>query len=232
MVRLLAEGRAERHHGRAGGKVLHDGVGPKGSGEREESLGYRRIHQFDEEGRLVAVQMAADLEIDCFLSLNFLPRSLQVSPSAVLSTLRAADQHGVGADRIILEVSEGEAIDDTRGFVSRVKDLGCRIAIDDFGAGYSGLNLLADFQPDLIKIDMNLVRDIVNCGPRQAIVRAIIQACKELDIDVVAEGVETTDEFHWFEDQGVRLFQGFLFAKAQFESLPAARFPEVRVFQA
>ena len=100
-----------------------------------------------------------------------------------------------------------------------------KLAIDDFGAGHSGLNLLADFQPDLIKLDMNLVRDIVNRGPRQAIVRAIVQACTELQVEIIAEGVETLDEYHWFEDQGVHLFQGFLFARPEFEALPAVRFP-------
>ena len=187
-----------------------------------------RMHQFDEEGRMVAIQMAAALGIDCALNLNFLPRSLQVSPTSVLSTLRAAEKHGLGSRRIILEVTEGETIDDHVIFarlIQQYRTMGMKLAIDDFGAGYSGLNLLADFQPDFIKIDMYLVRDIVNRGPRQAIARAIVQACRELHVGIIAEGVETLDEYHWFEDQGVHLFQGFLFARPEFKALPAVRFP-------
>jgi EAL domain-containing protein (putative c-di-GMP-specific phosphodiesterase class I) len=104
--------------------------------------------------------------------------------------------------------------------------MGIKLAIDDFGAGYSGLNLLAEFQPDQVKIDMNLVRGIEKHGPRQAIVRGIAQVCVDLGIDVIAEGVETLQEFRWFEDQGIRLFQGYLFAKPAFEQFPAAFYPE------
>ena len=187
-----------------------------------------RIHQFDEDGRQVAVQMAAQLGIECLLNLNFLPRSLQASGSAVRSTLQSAQRNGLPAERIVLEVTEGEAIDDHVLFarlIGEYRAMGMKLAIDDFGAGYSGLNLLADLQPDILKIDMNLVRNIAGRGPRQAIARAIIRACSDLGIVVVAEGVETSDEYHWFENEGVRLFQGYLFARPGFEILPAVRYP-------
>jgi EAL domain-containing protein (putative c-di-GMP-specific phosphodiesterase class I) len=94
-------------------------------------------------------------------------------------------------------------------------------AIDDFGAGHSGLNMLADFQPDVIKIDMALTRAI-NIDPvRHEIARAVIDLCARLHISVVAEGVETLDEAVTLRDLGVRLFQGYLFAKPGLESLPA-----------
>ena len=90
----------------------------------------------------------------------------------------------------------------------------------------SGLNMLADFQPDQIKIDMNLVRGTERHGPRQSIVRAVVQVCGDLGIDVIAEGVESLAEYTWFAEQGVCLFQGYLFAKPGFESLPQAQFPD------
>ncbi|MGI8548679.1 MAG: EAL domain-containing protein, partial [Gemmatimonadaceae bacterium] len=101
-----------------------------------------------------------------------------------------------------------------------------KFAIDDFGAGHSGLNLLAYFQPDMIKLDRNLLRGIESRGPRQSITRAIVMVCTDLGIDIVAEGVETVEEFAWLEHAGVRLFQGYLFAKPGFESLPLARYPQ------
>jgi EAL domain-containing protein (putative c-di-GMP-specific phosphodiesterase class I) len=81
--------------------------------------------------------------------------------------------------------------------------------------------MLADFQPDLLKLDMTLVRGIEGRGPRQAIVRTIMQACVDLGIDVIGEGVETLEEYRWFENAGVTLFQGYLFGRFQFEGLPA-----------
>jgi EAL domain-containing protein (putative c-di-GMP-specific phosphodiesterase class I) len=87
---------------------------------------------------------------------------------------------------------------------------GLAISIDDFGAGYAGLNLLADFQPDSVKLDMHLVRGIDGRGPRQAIVRAILQVCVDLGIDVIAEGVETSAEYQWLLEANVRYFQGYL----------------------
>ena len=100
------------------------------------------------------------------------------------------------------------------------------MAIDDFGAGYSGLNLLTDFQPDQIKLDMKLIRGIEHHGPRQAIVHAIDQVCRDLGIDVIAEGVETAEEYAWLANEGVQLFQGYLFAKPAFESFPPVHYPE------
>lgn len=103
--------------------------------------------------------------------------------------------------------------------------LGLKVAIDDFGAGYSGPNLLANFQPDQIKLDLTLVRGIESHGPRQAIVRAVGQACNDLGIDVIAEGVKTVGEYTWLATEGVRLFQGYLFAKPAFEAFQPVHYP-------
>src|SRR6202035_37398 len=76
-----------------------------------------------------------------------------------------------------------------------------------------------------LKLDMILVRGIEGSGPRQAIVLAIMQACVDLGIDVIAEGVETLAEYLWFKNAGVTLFQGYLFGRPQFEGLPASQIP-------
>ena len=143
--------------------------------------------------------------------------------------MTAATRHALPIDRVILEVTEGEVIADYAHLgrqLNEFRSMGLKVAIDDFGAGYSGLNMLADFQPDQIKIDMNLVRAIERHGPRQPIVRAVVQVCGDLGIDVIAEGVESAVEFAWFAEQGVRLFQGYLFAKPGLECLPQAQFPD------
>jgi EAL domain-containing protein (putative c-di-GMP-specific phosphodiesterase class I) len=188
-----------------------------------------RLLEFDQEARTEAIGLATRLKIGCHLNLNFMPQSLH-SPASILTTLKAADRFHLPIDRIVLEVTEGEVIYDQAHFaevINQYRGLGLKVAIDDFGAGYSGLNLLADFQPDQIKLDMKLVRGIERHGPRQAIVRAIDQACQDLGIDVIAEGVETVEEYAWLANQGIRLFQGYLFAKPAFESFPPVHYPEI-----
>ena len=146
----------------------------------------------------------------------------------VRSALEAAQRSGISPDRLVLEITESEVIDDHAAFgraVNEFRRTGLQLAIDDFGAGYAGLTMLADFLPDLLKLDMSLVRGIEGNGPRQAIVRAIMQACIDLGIDVIAEGVETLKEYRWFKNAGVSLFQGYLFGKPQFEGLPALQGP-------
>ena len=186
-------------------------------------------HQFDQDSRIQAITLAARIGLKCNLNLNFLPRSLELCADAIGNTCKAAADNLLPLERIILEVTEGEVIDDHSHFAALLNEyrgMGIKLAIDDFGAGYSGLNLLAEFQPDQVKIDMNLVRGIEKHGPRQAIVRGIMQVCVDLGIDIIAEGVETLQEFRWFEDHDIRLFQGYLFAKPAFEEFPTAFYPD------
>jgi blue light- and temperature-responsive anti-repressor len=183
---------------------------------------------FDENARIEAIALATRLGIGCHLNLNFIPQDLHISASSILTTLEAANRTHLGIERIVLEVTEGELIADQARFADQINEyrgLGLKVAIDDFGAGYSGLNLLANFQPDQIKLDMTLVRGLEGHGPRQAIVRAIGQVCTDLGIDVIAEGVETEGEYSWLIHQGVRLFQGYLFAKPAFEAFPPVHYP-------
>jgi EAL domain-containing protein (putative c-di-GMP-specific phosphodiesterase class I) len=88
-------------------------------------------------------------------------------------------------------------------------------AIDDFGAGYAGLRLLADFQPDLIKLDMHLVRGIERDRPRQAIARALVSACRDFGIQLIAEGIETAAERDTLAELGVRWMQGYWFGRPE-----------------
>jgi len=187
-----------------------------------------RLLEFDQKARIEAIGMAVRLGIVSRLNLNFMPQSLH-SRAAILTTLEAADRFHLPIDRLVLEVTEGAVIDDQAQFaevINEYRGLGLKVAIDDFGAGYSGLNLLTDFQPDQIKLDMKLIRGIEHHGPRQAIVHAIDQVCRDLGIDVIAEGVETAEEYAWLANEGVQLFQGYLFAKPAFESFPPVHYPE------
>ncbi len=185
---------------------------------------------FDSACRSRAIEVATRIGVNTHLNLNFLP-SAALDPVAGLdSTIETANRCGFPLNRIIVEATEGEAIVDQARFarvVNEYRRAGMRFAIDDFGAGYAGLTLLAEFQPDIVKLDMLLVRGIHAHGPRQAIVRAIAQVCADLGIDFVIEGVETISEFAWFNDLGAHLFQGYLFAKPMFEAMPPFHIPDL-----
>jgi len=185
------------------------------------------LHRFDQESRLYAISLAARLGIHRCLNLNVMPQSLFASKKVIQETMAVATDYHLPPERVILELLEGEVIHDAMAIanlLTEFRSLGGRVAIDDFGAGYSGLNLLADFQPDFIKIDRNLIHAIEGNGPRQAIVRAIVQVCSDLGIDIIAEGIETPAEFRWLREEHIQLFQGYYLAKPAFERLPIGLF--------
>jgi EAL domain-containing protein (putative c-di-GMP-specific phosphodiesterase class I) len=179
-------------------------------------------YRFDQACRVKAIKLAAELKIDSLLSINFLPNAVYRPELCIRTTLNAAEQYGFPINRIIFEITEGEKIDDydhLRKIVQYYQKRGFKTAIDDFGAGYSGLNLLAEMQTDLIKLDMALIRHIDQDRGRQAIIKGILQVCRDLSILVIAEGVETLEELQVLQGFGIELFQGFYFAKPAFEAL-------------
>lgn len=187
-----------------------------------ENVGASQMHRFDEESRILAIEMAAHLGLSTRLNLNFLPRSVESSQTAISSILDTAKRCHLRTDQIVLEILEREIISDFDYFnaaINEYRGSGMVFAIDDFGSGYAGLNLLAEFQPNLIKLDMELVRGIEYKGPRQAIVRGIIRTCFDLGIDIIAEGVESAGEYRWLRGEGIELYQGNLFAKPAIEAL-------------
>lgn len=185
-------------------------------------------YAFDQACRIKAVELAARLQIPCLLSINFLPNAVYQAANCIRATLAAARRFGFPTERIIFEITESEELVDKEHLKSIIHEYQLRrfkTAIDDFGAGYSGLNLLAEFQPDIIKLDMALVRSIDSDKVRQAITEGILGVCRVLKIEVIAEGVETVAEMRELRRLGVNLFQGFLFARPAFETLPQVDWP-------
>lgn len=179
---------------------------------------------FDQACRVKAVELASRLAMPCFVSINFLPNAVYQAATCIRATLEAARRSGFPTEQLIFEITENEQLVDKehlKSIIREYKRQGFKTAIDDFGAGYSGLNLLAEFQPDIIKLDMALVRAIDTDPVRKAIVRGILGVCQALHIEVIAEGVETRAEFALLREFGIGLFQGFLFARPGFEQLPA-----------
>jgi EAL domain-containing protein (putative c-di-GMP-specific phosphodiesterase class I) len=153
---------------------------------------------------------------DCKLSINFLPKAVYRAETCIRATLEASRTFDFPVDRLMFEVTEGERVEDPNHLKSIFEEYarqGFTTAVDDFGSGYSGLNMLAMFQPQVLKIDMALTRDIDRDTVRQAIVEGIVLVSKRLGITVVAEGIETREERDALLDLGIELMQGYLFAK-------------------
>ena len=204
-------------------EALIRGEDNESAGQLFQQVTTSEMHKFDEQSRTVAIELAARMGLSTHLNLNFLPLSLESSPTAITSILATAKRYHIQPEQLVLEILEKELICDFERFsavVNQHRGSGLSFAIDDFGAGYAGLNLLAEFQPEFIKLDMHLVRNIEGNGPRQAIVRGILRTCLDLGIDVIAEGVETADEYAWLSSEGIELFQGWFFAPPGFEQLP------------
>ncbi len=177
-----------------------------------------------------ALETATGLGLEIGLNLNLLPRNVELASGALEATLECARAVGFPLERITMEIIETEIITDTARFLETVGHFrreGLRLSIDDFGAGFAGLNLLTRFQPDSVKIDMSIVRDIDADGPRQAIVHGIVRTCTDLGIDLVAEGIESEAEFDWCRDAGIAFGQGFYIARPGFETLPVPVFTAV-----
>ncbi|MDZ7754607.1 MAG: EAL domain-containing protein [Gammaproteobacteria bacterium] len=204
-------------------EALVRGPGNEPAGDVFSNVNDANRYRFDQACRIKAIRLAAELAIPCLLSINFMPNAVYRPELCIRTTLAAATTYGFPIERIIFEVTEGERVTDhehLRGIIQHYQQRGFLTAIDDFGAGHSGLNLLADFQPDIVKLDMALIRGIDADRIRQAITRGIVQFCKEMSIRIIAEGVETREELACLEDAGITLFQGFHFARPAFQALP------------
>jgi len=129
------------------------------------------------------------------------------------------------ASRIHLEITERMAIEkisDTHDRIERLRKLGYKIAVDDLGEGYSGLNSVAALEPDAVKLDMSLIRGIEKAPTKRRMVKALATLCRELETPLVAEGVETQAELDTLLELGADWLQGYLFARPDYP-LPVPR---------
>jgi EAL domain-containing protein (putative c-di-GMP-specific phosphodiesterase class I) len=182
-------------------------------------------YRFDQAARVMAIETAGRLfeQNDLRLSINFMPNAVYEPNACIQKSLAAAKRAGFPHQNLMFEFTENEKMEDA-AHVQRIVDayrkLGFWTALDDFGAGYAGLGLLARLQPDLIKIDMELLRDIHLSRAKQVIVAGIVGIARALDIQVLAEGVENDQELTVLRAAGISLFQGYHFAKPALMALP------------
>jgi EAL domain-containing protein (putative c-di-GMP-specific phosphodiesterase class I) len=206
--------------------------GPAGEGASTilDRITEANRYAFDQACRVKAIEaaMAAGImDTDARLSINFLPNAVYSPVACIQLTLRTAERNAFPPERLIFEFTENEQVaapDHVGAIIETYRRIGFSVAIDDFGAGHSGLGLFARFANDMVKLDMDLVRGIDRDARRQAIVRAVVGLCGELGTVVIAEGIETAEEAHMLRRLGIRYMQGYLFARPAFEALPAIDF--------
>ncbi len=170
-----------------------------------------RVTELGRHARVLTARAFAAAPKDALLFVNLHPREL-LDSELYESTSPLAQF----ASRVVLEITERAALSDVKDIVARISVLryqGFRIAIDDLGAGYAGLASFAALEPDIVKLDMSLVRNAHESVVRQRLIASMTSLCKEMKIKVVAEGVETEEELACVRKAGCDLLQGYLFAK-------------------
>ena len=189
-------------------------------------------YAFDQGCRVKAITLAAKLGLAATgarLSINFMPGAIYSPAACIQLTLKTAREVGFPLDKLIFELTEAEEVNDHAHLLKIFQEYhkhGFKMALDDFGAGYCGLNRLASLPPDVIKLDMDLTRNLHQRPAALAIVKAMVQLARGLNADLVAEGVETIQEYNALQSAGVWLMQGYLLARPEFEALPSFRIPE------
>ena len=182
------------------------------------------LYRFDQACRVKAIEMASQLGMQTSLSINFLPNAVYEPEACIQATLDISRQVGWPIERLIFEITETERVTDRqhlRNIISVYRSMGFQIALDDFGSGYANLDLLTDLAPDKLKIDRELVMNCDQDPRRQALLNAIITLAQQLDMILIAEGVETHAEALWLASNGIMRQQGFYYAKPAVNSLGA-----------
>ncbi len=176
-----------------------------------ERLG--RLQELSQVIRQVTAQALLQRPADTYIFVNLHARDLLddqlYAPTAPLSAF---------APHLVFEITERVALDEVRDVHARIaalRRLGYRIALDDLGAGYAGLTAFAQLEPDVVKLDMSLVRDVDKNATKRTLIRTMATLCQELHMQVIAEGIEQIAERDTLHALGLDLMQGYLFARPE-----------------
>lgn len=212
-------------------EALVRGLGGEGAQTVLSAVDPDNRYAFDQQCRVKAIELATELKLaeqGALLSINFMPNAVYEPRACIRLTLAAAMRTGFPINQIIFEFTEDEKLDPQHilNILRAYRAMGFKTAIDDFGAGHAGLLLLAEFQPDIVKLDMGLIRGIDRDPVRRRVVKHIVALLQDLGVIPLCEGVETPDELATVRDLGVDLVQGYVLAKPRFEGLAVPRSPQ------
>jgi EAL domain-containing protein (putative c-di-GMP-specific phosphodiesterase class I) len=187
------------------------------------------VFELDRHCRRRALQLAKDLPAGAKLFLNVFPASMYDPDFQGAALIQLLEGLGLGPDRIVLEISEKYAIENYTLFVESLqnfRDIGFSIAVDDIGAGYSGLEKIAHLNPKYLKCDMQLVRDIDASYIRREMARALKAFADKMESTIIAEGIEREGELRTCVELGIELGQGYLLGRPA-EGFQTSTLPEV-----
>jgi EAL domain-containing protein (putative c-di-GMP-specific phosphodiesterase class I) len=207
-------------------EALVRGLQGQGASTVLSQVNEANLYAFDQSCRVEAITLASLLGLaneGAMLAINFLPGAVSSPTACIQLTLKTARSLNFPLDRLIFEITEGEKVRNPKHLESIANEYrkhGFKIAIDDFGAGFANLNLLVDLSVDIVKLDMALIRNLNQRPNALAVVRSIVELCQSLGITLIAEGVETVEEYVLLRDSGILLMQGYLLARPAFERLP------------
>ncbi|MBD2464456.1 EAL domain-containing protein [Oscillatoria sp. FACHB-1407] len=174
------------------------------------------LSQLDLAARRSAIRGADHHNLDAHLFINFTPVAVYDPVSCLRTTVQAIDQANIPHDRVVFEVVESNHPQDLSHLMLILRyyrEAGFLVALDDFGAGSSSLNLLHQLRPDFIKLDMELIRRVHQDPYKASITEKILEIAQRLAIKTVAEGIESFEELNWVCDRGVDFVQGYIIAK-------------------
>lgn len=169
-----------------------------------------------------ALKTAATKKINQKVFINFIPTTIYDPEFCLQSTVKWANQLEFDPSQIVFEVVETEQVKDQahlKKILEYYRSKGFKIALDDVGEGYSSLNMLIELQPDIIKIDRNIIDSIDKNELKQSVYKALYNLTREHDITILAEGIETQEELATIKNIGVDLAQGYYFAKPTAEPI-------------
>ena len=182
----------------------------------EAARGAELLFQVDRAARLTAIRDASTHGVTTPIFINFNPTSIYDPAFCLKTTIQAIREAGIAPDRIVFEVVESDAVQDTDHLLNIIRfyrQQGFRIALDDLGAGYGSLNLLTSLRPDFVKFDRELIRGVDLDPYKQKVFSKLVEMAQELGIHTLAEGIETEGEYCWLAEQGVEYLQGYFFAR-------------------
>lgn len=176
------------------------------------------LFYLDRVCREASIRAASKQGIKKKVFINFIPTSIYEPALCLKSTARVLGEEDIDSKQVVFEVVETEKVGDfnhLNRILNYYKDKGYSTALDDIGSGYSDLDTLLELKPDYMKIDMTIVRDVHKDVSKQKTLDEYIKSGRRIDLKILAEGVETMDEFNYLKSKGVDLMQGYLFGKPQ-----------------
>lgn len=186
------------------------------------------VFYLDRASREMSIKTAAIKNIkDKKIFVNFIPTAIYDPKFCLATTISWAYKMEYDPSNLIFEVAESYKVHDLRHLkqiLDYYRSNGFKVALDDVGAGFSNLESLVILKPDFLKIDMEIVRNVHQDPVKQSVCRALVGIAKDNGMDILAEGVETKDEFLFLREQGISFLQGFYFAKPSPEPIREIEF--------